>query len=83
MVTFNGDTDMPATKRALTPDERIAKLRKIVTECQHAKIEGTTVDLFSASAIVKVYDAINAEQKAAYSKLPVAKMAAIAFKMMK
>jgi hypothetical protein len=39
------------------------------------------VDLFSASAIVQVYDAINEENKVKYGRLPLPKMASIAFKL--
>lgn len=63
--------------------DKEAMLRKIVDEEQAAKIEGTMVDLFSASAIVSVLDAINPANKERFLKLPVGNMASIAFKMMK
>jgi hypothetical protein len=61
--------------------ERIAAVRRIVTECQYARIDGCMVDLFSASAIVQVYDALNPENQAKYSGLDVRRMADLAFKI--
>ena len=65
------------------PEKKLAALRKIVTEKQYGKVEGSMVDLYSASAIVLVYDSLNDENKAKYLGLPVVRMATIAFKMMK
>lgn len=39
------------------------------------------IDGFSASAIVQVYDALNAENKVKFSGLDIAKMAKVAFKL--
>ena len=64
-----------------TPAERIAAIRSIVDGHQYAKVDGVTVDGFSASAIIAVYDKINDENKAKYAALSVAKMASIAFKL--
>ena len=64
-------------------EKKLAAIRKIVTEKQYGKVEGSTVDLYSASAIVLVYDALNDENKAKYLGLPVVRMASFAFKMMK
>lgn len=69
--------------KSTTGAEIIEACRSIVANGQYEKINGHMVDLFTASAIVKVYDAINETNKAKYSALPVAKMAAIAFKLMK
>jgi hypothetical protein len=63
--------------------DKEAMLRKIVDEKQADKIEGTMVDLFSASAIVSVLDAINPANKERFLKLPVGSMASLAFKMLK
>lgn len=61
--------------------EIIDACREILTSKQYAKINGHMVDAFSASAIVKVYDAISAANKAKFEALPVARMASIAFKL--
>jgi len=60
-----------------------AMLRQIVSDKQRGKVEGMMVDLFTASAIVSVLDAINETNKEKLLALPVDRMADIAFKMMK
>lgn len=65
----------------LDGDAIIAACRSILERKQYAKINGHMVDLFSASAIVKVYDAVNDANKAKLKALPVAHMASIAFKL--
>ena len=69
--------------RSRTPEEKIAGIRQIVTERQYAKVDGMTVDGFSASAIIQVYDALNPENRAKYAALPINRMATIAFKLCK
>lgn len=68
---------------AATPAEKIAAIRRIVTEHQYAKIDGVTVDGFSASAIIAVYDALNTDNKARYAALSIPRMASIAFQLVK
>ena len=60
-----------------------AQLRQIVSDKQRGKVEGTMVDLFTASAIVSVLDAVNETNKEKLLALPVDRMATIAFNMMK
>lgn len=67
----------------LTPDERVAAMRKVVSERQAHRIEGTLVDLFSASTWIKVHDALNEQNKNKLASLPVNKGCAIAFKLAK
>ena len=62
---------------------RIAAIRSVVAKGQYAKIDGIMLDLFSASAIIKIYNAINPENQAKYREMPVSKMASIAFKLLK
>lgn len=59
------------------------KLRRIVKNQQYEKINGVIVDMYSASAIVQVIDALSPEMKKDYLKLPIAKMQAIAFRLLK
>jgi hypothetical protein len=66
-----------------TTDEKISAIREIVTNKQYAKIDGVMVDLFSASAIITVYDHIDGPNREMFAKMPIAKMAAIAFKVIK
>ena len=67
----------------LSPAERIAAIRQIVTERQYAKVDGLMVDLFSASAIIAVYDALNEVNRTKYAARPARQMASIAFRVMK
>lgn len=60
----------------------IDQLRKIVAEKQWAKINGVMVDLFSASAALQVYDALNDQNKAHMAKLPIKKMMPLVYKML-
>jgi hypothetical protein len=64
-------------------DERIEAIRNIADSKQYAKVDGVMIDLFSASAIVKVYDALNDTNKEKFKNLPVAKMASVAMKLLK
>jgi hypothetical protein len=61
----------------------IEACRSIVTNSQYEKINGHMVDLFSASAIVKIYDALNDANKAKFLALPVARMASVAMQLLK
>lgn len=60
-------------------EERIAAVRKIVTDKQFAKIEGAIVDMFSATYIVSVYDRLNEANQKKYREMNVVKMAKLAF----
>jgi hypothetical protein len=63
--------------------ERIAAFRRIVDRCQYAKIDGVGVDLFSASHVVQVYDALNPENQAKYAGTNALFMIIVAFKLTK
>ena len=56
--------------------------RKIVAEKQAAKVNEVMVDLFSASAIVQVFDAIGEANRVKLVAFPVAKVADVAFKIL-
>ena len=56
--------------------------RKIVAEKQAAKVNEVMVDLFSASAIVQVFDAVGEVNRAKLVAFPVAKVADISFKIL-
>lgn len=49
------------------PDERIAAIRKVVEEKQYAKIDGDMADLFTASLVCSMYDALNNENKVKFA----------------
>jgi hypothetical protein len=61
----------------------IEACRSIVANGQYEKVNGHMVDLFTASAIVKIYDAVNEANKAKLLRLPVARMASIAMQLLK
>ncbi len=61
---------------------RIEALKRIVEQKQYAKIDGIMVDLFSASAIVQIYDALNETNQLKYRNCNVVKMSNTAFKIM-
>lgn len=74
------------TNPALEPDPgmaRINAIRAIVTEKQYAKVDGVMLDLFTASLIIQIYDAISAENQAKYRNMHTRKMADIAYKLAK
>jgi len=58
-------------------------LKKIVDEKQYAKIHGQVVDLFSASAMVQVADALNEANREKFLSLPLAKAHAMTFRVLK
>lgn len=62
---------------------RIDAFRKIVQEKSYSIIDGVTVDLFTASAVVKVYDALNEQNRAKFAACSVVKMVAITWKVLK
>lgn len=73
---------LPLIREAAVSDkEKMKILRRIVDRNQAEEIDGVLVDLFSASAIVQVFDALNPGNQRKYIKLPVGEMAEIAFKM--
>lgn len=63
--------------------DRIAACRDITARHSFAKIDGVMVDLFSANAIIAVYDALTAQNKSKFENLPIAKMAKVAFQFVK
>ncbi|KKL92167.1 hypothetical protein LCGC14_1887420 [marine sediment metagenome] len=71
-----------STSEAKDPP-RIAKFRKIVKTKSFGKVDGTPVDLFSASAVTQVYDALSkpANQKK-YAKMDPVEMISIAYKLL-
>ena len=60
---------------------KIEKIRKVASECQCAKIDGSMLDAYSASAIVAVYDRLSDENRIKFLGLPIPRMASLAFKL--
>ena len=67
----------------LTGDKLMDALRKIVKEKTAAKINGMLVDLFTASAIIKVFDALNIGNQEKFKDMPLLKMQKVAFQLIK
>jgi hypothetical protein len=61
----------------------IEQLRDIVKNHQYQKIEGVIIDVMTASAILQVYDNVNETNKEKYSRLPITRMAEIAWQFVK
>ena len=61
----------------------IDKIKDIVSKKSASKIDGVTVDMFTASAISQIYDKVNDANKKKMEKLPITKLATLAMKMMK
>ncbi len=62
---------------------KIEKFEAIVKRGQNNKIDGVRVDLFSAGAVMAVYNALSPENRAKYEAMPVPKMVVLAFKLLK
>lgn len=62
---------------------KIERIRKIVAECQRAKVEGKMVDLFTAQAIIAVHDHLSPENQTKFLDMPIGKMATVAFRLLK
>ncbi len=65
------------------PQDRIAAIRRIVDEKQYAKVDGQMIDLFTASHIVQVYDALSEANRAKFASFTAPKMGMIAYKLTK
>jgi len=63
--------------------DKIKAIQKIVDEKQHGKVEGFHLDLFSASAILNVFNALSEKSQAKYISMSVPAMANTAFKLLK
>jgi len=80
---------LPESVNEAKEPEVISQLRSIVKDQQNKKIKDPVsgkmmrVDLYSASAVTQVYDAINKSNKDKFGKLSLPKMVNVAFKMIK
>lgn len=61
--------------------EGLLAIRKIAAEHQYDKVNETAVDAFTASAIIRVHDALVPENQAKLLAFPVWKVADICFKL--
>lgn len=71
-------------KGPLSPEERVAAVRKVVTEHSATRIEGLLVDATSAAAYVAVYDGLDKpENKARLAAMDLRKAMEIVWKLVK
>jgi len=61
----------------------IDKIKDIVKNKQNMKIGGVRVDMQTANAIMTVHKALGQSNRKKYEKLPIKKMASVAFKLLK
>jgi len=63
-------------------EDKLKRINDIVENRQYAMIEGVVVDLFTASAIISVYDKINTKNKLNFLSKSIPHMASIAMRML-
>jgi hypothetical protein len=75
----------PANPESKPPGGQAAidRMRQIVDAKNHAVVGGLDVDVYSASAVVGVYDRLNAKNQASFRSMPVERMIQVAFKLVK
>ena len=81
MTTYR-KTMAEALKDVYLDESVIDKVKEIASKKSAKKIDGVMVDSFTASAISQVYDKVNDANKKKMEKLPITKLANLAFKMM-
>ena len=87
--TWGGaDKDLAAKARGqkeeVELDESVIdKVKQVASKKQAMKIDGVTVDTFTASAISQIYDKVNDANKKKMEKLPITKLASLAMKMLR
>ena len=62
---------------------KIDKIKDIVKKKQNKRIGGVIVDMQTANAILKVHKALNGANRKKYERLPISKMADVAWKLVK
>ena len=61
--------------------DRIAAIREVVTNKQYAKVDGCMADLFTASIVCQIYEALNDKNKQKFASYSWPVMANIALKL--
>lgn len=75
------DLSISSIVNSLDAPPVIDQIRAIVRKCQCAEVEGVTVDLFTASLIIKIHDGLNDENRAKFASMDVANMIDVALKL--
>lgn len=60
---------------------RMEKFKSIVSRRTFNRVEGTPVDLFTAQAVVTVYEALSAANRERFLSMPVSRMCATALRL--
>lgn len=68
-------------ERESDPDT-IAKLREAVRDKVAVRVKGMTIDVFSASAVIQIYDGLSETNQRKMGALPIKKMMDVVFKML-
>lgn len=63
--------------------DRINRLRYIVQEHSACRMEGLFVDVTTANMLVKIYDALNEQNRAKFVAMPLRRMVAVGWKLVK
>jgi len=71
------------TGESVNEASTIDKIKDIVKNKQNMKIGGVRVDMQTANAIMAVHKALGQSNRKKYEKLPIKKMASVAFKLLK
>jgi len=84
-VSYNQDVDFGLKEGKLTEGKEtpVEVARRIVQNGQYEKYKGMMLDTFTASAIVKVYDAVNDANKKKLDSLKLPKLVKLVWKVMK
>lgn len=78
-----GEYPLPATPPTWTPEQREAGFRKIVLTKSFTMVEDCIiVDLFTASTVVQVLDALSPQNKAKMLNFPASKMIDVTWKVL-
>ena len=64
-------------------DTRIEALRRIVSDGQMRRVEGQFVDIFTASHVLTVYDALGPANREKFSGYNINQMDAVTWKLLK
>jgi hypothetical protein len=59
----------------------IEKVRWVVDNRQYNRVNGTFMDMMTASVIIQIYDALSETNKVKFAAMKVARMAEVAFKI--
>lgn len=90
LIAVDEDVEPEVTKTKKSPrgtiitgEDLYQKIKNVVEEKQAQRINGMLMDLFSASAVVKVADNLNEQNRARFLALPLVKIVNMAFQMLK